>query len=48
VLAFLFQRPEVAAAFLSVGLAVEIRRQCKLSRTIRGLLQALQDPMDGS
>ena len=48
VLAFLFQRPELAAVFLSVGIAVEIRRQWRLSHTIRGLLQALRDPMDGS
>ena len=48
VLAFVFQRPELAAVFLSVGIAVEIRRQWRLGKTIRGLLQALQDPMDGS
>jgi len=48
ILAFIFRRPELAAAFLSIGIAVEVRRQWRLANTIRGLLQALQDPMDGS
>lgn len=48
VLAVIFRRPELAAVFLSIGIAVEVRRQWRLTNTIRGLLQALQDPMDGS
>lgn len=48
VLTVVFKRPELAAVFLTLGIAVEIARQWKLSRTIRGLFKALEDPMDGS
>ena len=48
ILAFVFRRPELAAAFLTLGIAVEVVRQWRLSRTIRAVLRALRDPMDGS
>lgn len=48
VLALVFRRPELAAAFLTLAIAVEVRRQWKLGRAIRDLVRALQDPMDGS